>query len=522
LRAEPFQEVLNTLVGLGAERVLVLEGPPPYKVRAAYGMKENQPWSDQVSLSLLEETIGLGSPLLLGDALDSPRGDRWSLMLNQVRSVLCVPFWTPSSRIAGILYADTRSRAGVFSRKAMDAVQACARQLEASLYGGRPVSEVPDYATLAPDGVLGLKAPSSAATAATKIRVAAPAQDPSPGRPRTMSVTIFYRSLATMVAAGLPLVRALDVLAQHQEDRAIQHVLRAVSGKLHAGSPLSVALGAHPKVFSSLYLQMVRVGEKSGCLHSVLPRIAQHREKSQRTELQLRHSLSYPSLVLGLCLLLLVLAPPFLLQGQLDMIRASGEVAPWPTRVILLLSDTLRSPVRLACVLAVGAGLLAALRRWTTYAHWFGLAWRFTALRSVLQHLLVARFAATLALAYRVGVPLDTAVRLAAASAQNPLLDRELAKVQESIVAGRSLVGSLREAKVFPAMFLNMVHAGAEAGKLDDLMSWVAQFYELELSESLTRLLSLIEPILLMGMGLIVGLTLLATLLPMAQMVEHL
>lgn len=515
----PFQQVLSALVNAGAERVLVLEGPAPFRLRAAHGMRDHQPWNEQVSLELLQSAIEEGAPLFVPDVAASPLGERWSLMLNSVRAVLCVPFWTPSSRIAGIVYADICSAAGSFSRKAMDAIQTCARELEASLYGGRPLQPPETAPVVAPRGSLGLKAEKPVPAEPPLPR---PQSAPTrPLRPSPASVTIFYRSLATMIGAGLPLGRSLDVLCQHQTDPAMRGALEQVAGAVYSGTALSEALSRHPRAFGSLYVQMIRVGESSGCLHTVLPKLADHRERAQQTEMQLRQALSYPSLILVLCLVLLIFGPPYLLEGQFALIRASGQVPPWPTQLVMGLSTLVRNPLFLLALSGcLGMGLMWARR--LTAARWWQAAARVPGLQRALVNLLLARFAGTLALAYRVGIPLHEAVALAGQSTQSPWLTDYLPQVHDRIRAGESLTHSLGCAPVFPPLFLQMLAAGEEAGKIDEMMSWVGQFYELELQSSLERFLALIEPILLLGMGLLVGFVLIATLLPMVNVLQAL
>lgn len=238
-------------MSLGAERVLVLQGPEPMRVCAAYGIKDELPWTDQVSLSLLQKSLGEGECVLLGDAQASSLADRWSVAVSEIRSVLCVPFWSPSSRIVGILYADTRSRAGAFSKKAMETMQTCARNLERALYGGSQAA-LPAQKTLIderprqrqPGGSLGLRPAATAAQAATP----AP-KEKKAGTPDDRAVTVFYRSLATMVTAGLPITRSLDILGRHSDDKALQTITQQLANKVSSGSPIAAAMAFHPQAF---------------------------------------------------------------------------------------------------------------------------------------------------------------------------------------------------------------------------------------------------------------------------------
>lgn len=529
MRTEVFEDAVSTIKALGAERVLVLQGPQPLKLRAAYGMKEEVPWNEQVSLSILERSLASGECLLLGDARTSAGGDRWSVAVSEIRSVLCVPFWSPSSRIVGLLYADTLSRANVFTKKAMDTMLTVARNLERALYGGSqaPLPSAARVETAAPrpvkaSGSLGLR-PTAAVRRAPEVEVR---RAPVRGRPQGRNVTVFYRSLATMITAGLPISRSLGILAQHGEDRPLQQAIAQLDEHVRSGSPLSAAMGSLPHAFGRLEIRLIQLAERTGALPLVLETLSAHREKAQALELQVKSALVYPAFILTFCLLLLILGPPYLLEGQFRLIREAHQEIPWLTRVLMLFSDVLSSPLGMAAVGAALSGAAVLLRMGWTRPRWRAFGYRrllrVAGLGRALRNLATARFARSLAIGYRVGLPLPEALTLAAQSSGSPVLEASIPVAVERLTDGASLAQALDAVDFFPPLMVHSLKAAEEAGKVDGMMEWTARVYDLELESSLQTFLALIEPSLMLSMGILVAIVLLGTLLPMVNVLQSL
>lgn len=499
------------MLRLGAERVLLLEGAD-FQLRASHGMDLRHRWSEQVSLTILERCWKGGEALFLSDARKEFE-DRWSVMASDIRSVVCVPWFSPDHKVAGLIYADVRSRRGAFASHARATVQDCVRQVETALYGQtRPAPAAPTTTTdpTRTKASLGLRSARAVAPEPKTVKKPEAVGTAMDGR----QVALFYRSLATMVGAGLSLSRSLDVMADHAETPGMRGVASKMSEKIRAGGPLSAAI---PSTFARSDQQMLRAAEASGQLHRVLDDLAEFREKSYQLGLKVRGALTYPALVSALSLAMVVLGPPYLLQGQFQLIRDSGQTPPLLTQMLMAVSDILRhGGIPLLLALGIGATLLARrplpLRRLMSVPH----------LSEFLSKLATARFAACLGQTYRVGLPVQECLRLSAQSAENPVLLDRLPAVLEALTNGAPLHASLLAANFFPAPFIQMVEAGEEAGKVDDMMTWVARLYEEEVTCSLASLVSLIEPLLLMGMGILVGLILIATLQPMLGVLQGL
>ena len=526
--ADPYQDALNTLISLGAERALVLQGPAPLTPRLMHGFDQEAPWSDQISLGILERSLQ-GEPLLLGDVANSDLGGRWSVEVSGIRSVVCVPFWSPSSRILGLLYADTRTMSESFTRATMSAVQTCARHLERALYGGHaPPADVADEspsprkAPAAPQAgrKLGLKresSPGPAATRPTPIRLA------RGSRPKAQSLSVFLRSLTTMVRAGLGLARALDILAHHESDPALREASRQIANELQAGAPLSGAMSRHPLIFQRFDCSLVEVGERSGTLDLVLHELAQFREKMTSAQLRLQSALVYPGLLSLLSLMAVILAPPFVLRGQIEMLRQSGQRLPWLTELLVRASDLFCNGWSGLFLVLVVTALVALLRQKPSWSQALRRRfWRLPVLGRLRLHAGCSRFARGLSLTYKVGIPLPQCLTLATRLADLEELDRDLPDCQRALNDGESTASVLSHARALPPSFVSLVKAGEESGRLDALLEWIARFYEAEFEDNLERLLSLLQPLLIGVMGGLVGLLLLATLLPMVNLVKDL
>lgn len=528
MRGEAYQDAVSALKTLGAERILVVQGPEPLKLRAAYGMRDEVPWNEQVSLSILEKSLSSGECLLLGDARTSSAAERWSVAVSEIRSVLCVPFWSPSSRIVGVLYADTLSKANVFTKKAMETMQACARNLERALYGGSqaplPAPAAPSPAATAPakaSGSLGLKRVETR-------RVAEPqaVSEGITGRPQGRNLTLFYRSLATMITAGLPISRSLGILARHGEDRALQQVIRRLDTQVRGGSALSASMSTLPAVFSRLEIRLLQLAERTGTLPLVLETLSAHREKAQAMELQIKSALVYPAFILALCLIMLVLGPPYLLEGQFQLIRAARQPVPALTQVLMFCSDVVRSPLGLGAIAASLAGSLGLARLAWQRDSWRAFVYRRAlgapGLGRALRNLATARFARSLAISYRVGLPVTEGLVLAAQNSGSPVLEAVAPAIVERLLDGASLAQALESAEFFPPLMVHSIKAAEEAGAVDGMMEWTARIYDLELESALESFIALIEPTLMLSMGILVGIVLLGTLLPMVNVLQSL
>lgn len=365
-----------------------------------------------------------------------------------------------------------------------------------------------------------------AAAAAPVTRMMPQPLPPRGPRPKAGALVPWFKAMATMMAVGVSLPRALKLLYEQETDPAVRMASMQLVQRLHDGFSLSRAMAREPNVFSHFHLQMVKVGESTGRLHYSLDRLAAYEERRHKLLLQIRHASSYPAIVLSICLVIVVLAPPYLLAGHFKMARESGVELPWITKVLAGFSDLTRDP---AAWLALGAVLVvlvpwlrSQLRRPQVQRRLAERALKLRMVGKLLRTMTVARFAQTLAVQLELGVWLSEGLPLAGASTGFPGMEERIARSTEAMLNGAPLSKALQKADFFPRPFLRLVEVGEATGSLPDVMRWISRFYEQEVDMAIDTALTLFEPLLMAGMGILVAVTLLGTMLPMVKVLETL
>lgn len=503
---------------LKPERALILydeNGSPQLEVVAAHGVDPQTVWTGApFSTTLLQNVRDSGTPLITSDATRDPDfADVFSLQMSDIRSVICVPFFGPDNRVVGLLYADSRATRGAFKRDDLGTVTTFARRLEELLYREKGAAAPQAWPRPAP-----------ARTPRRPSPPASPTPEPSDERLDLARRVLLFRSLATIVGAGLTLHGGLNLLGQPGEEPQLEAVARGLARRVERGQPLSRAMRDFPESFGSFECNLIQVAEKSGRLHLVLDRLATRLEESHRVTMKVRGALVYPSLLLMACLALMVLAPPYLLAGQLEMLKNSGAEPPALTRMLMTFSDLVRSPFFLLGLggAAVGLGWLvrSLLRRPGPRLAASRRALRVPYLGPVLKLLASSRFARSLALQLESGVLLSEAMPLAAQASGQPVLEEEMKACVQALFDGAALGQALGRSTVFPRGFVPMVETGEASGRSAFTLAWLADFYDLELEAALGRFTAAFEPVMLVSMGMMVAVTLLGTLLPTLNLVE--
>jgi type IV pilus assembly protein PilC len=330
-------------------------------------------------------------------------------------------------------------------------------------------------------------------------------------------VAIFSRQLATMVNSGLTLTRALGILEEQTEGALLQGMITNVRQQVEQGSSLSAALANHPAAFNHLYVSMIRAGEVGGALDETLVRLADTLESTVRLRSKVKSAMAYPVVVLVLIVLivagmLLFVVPIF--KGMYDDL---GGTLPLPTLMLINISGFMTKFWWLFIGLTVGGVTL--FRRWkrseTGQVTWDRLKLRAPVFGKLVQKVAISRFARTFSVLSRTGVPVLQALDIVAATAGNALVGQAVNDVQASVKRGESLAGPLSRHDIFPPMVTHMIAVGEETGALDTMLSKVADFYDNEVDDTVSALTSLIEPLLIVVMGLAVGGILIALYLPM-------
>ena len=337
-------------------------------------------------------------------------------------------------------------------------------------------------------------------------------------------IVVFTRQFATMINAGLPIVRALYVLSEQTESRKLREVIVSVRRDVEAGSALSEALRKYPTVFDRLYVEMVRAGETGGILDEILLRVATQLEGDQELRRKVRSAMTYPTVVLVLALLAASFMLIFIVPVFARMFEDLGGSLPLPTRIAMGLSDLLTSLYGVFLYAAMGAGVFAFLR-------WKGTeggrkVWDRAVLEvpfkigDIVRKVALARFARTLGTLSAAGVPILQAIEITATSSGNRVIEDTLLRSRDAVRAGSPIHAPLEDAPVFPPMVTRMIAVGEETGDIDGMLAKVADFYESEVNASVKALTSIIEPLMIVVVGGIVGGIIIAMYLPMFRIFE--
>lgn len=334
---------------------------------------------------------------------------------------------------------------------------------------------------------------------------------------KSKEVAIFSRQLATMVNSGLTLIRALSILEEQTETPLLSGIIQDVRSQVEQGSSLSAALETHPDVFNHLYVSMIRAGEVGGALDETLNRLADTLEANVRLRSKVKSAMAYPVVVLTLIILIVSGMLLFVVPIFENMYNDLGGTLPVPTRILINISGTITTFWWVFAAATIGS--VIAFRRWKRTPEgkytWDGLKLRAPIFGKVVQKVAISRFARTLSVLSRTGVPILQALDIVSITAGNALVSRAVEDVQASVKRGESLAGPLHRHEVFPPMVTHMMSVGEETGALDTMLAKVSDFYDQEVDDTVSALTSLIEPILIIVMGVAVGGILISLYLPM-------
>ncbi len=346
-------------------------------------------------------------------------------------------------------------------------------------------------------------------------------------RPRTGTVSlrdivVFTRQFSTMIDAGLPLVQALGILAKQSENPVLQGVIRQVVFDVESGRTVADALAKHPRAFSELYVSMVAAGEAGGILDTILLRLATFLEKSDALVRKVKSALIYPCVILGIAvaavaILLVVVIPTFQ-----EMFASVGLVLPLPTRLVIALSAALQA--YWWAFLGILAGLIMAVRR--AYGTPRGrlaidrLLLATPIVGDLIRKTAVSRFTRTLGTLVSAGVSILDGLEITAKTAGNRVVADAILASRSSIAGGDTIAAPLARSQVFPPMVISMISVGEQTGGLDEMLRKIADFYDTEVDTAVSGLLSIVEPVLIVALGLIVGGMVVAMYLPIFDMIN--
>ena len=332
---------------------------------------------------------------------------------------------------------------------------------------------------------------------------------------------IITRQLATMIDAGLPLVQCLDILATQSDNASMGKVLHSVKSTVEDGSTFSDALRRHPKVFDELYVNLIHAGEVGGILDGILNRLSTYIEKSVKLKRQLKSALVYPSVVFLVAVIVVVLMLAKVIPVFENMYKEfRGAKLPAPTQFVIKLSNSFTSNwyffagfTFLFCF-----GLVTALKTTRGRLIFDGIILRIPVIGGVLRKIVVARFTRTLGTLLASGVPILDSLEICARTSGNKVVENAIMYARARISEGKDLAGPLAESRVFPSMVVQMIGVGEQTGAMDQMLQKIADFYEDEVDVAVGAMTSLIEPIMMVFLGAVVGGLIIAMYLPVFEL----
>ena len=340
----------------------------------------------------------------------------------------------------------------------------------------------------------------------------------------TRDLAIFTRQFATMINAGLPLVQCLDILSKQTEKEAFRQIIAGVMREVEAGNTLAESMGKkeNAKVFDELFVNMVEAGEAGGILDDILLRLATFIEKAEALKRKVQGAMVYPGVVMTVAVLATSFMLIFIIPTFARMFTGFGAELPLPTKIVMGLSSFLRS-YWWALILGIVATVVAIQRYYQTEAGHMNidkLLLRVPVLGDVLRKGAVARFTRTLGTLIASGVPILTGLEITARTSGNRVIQAAIMAARASIREGETISAPLKESNVFPPMVVQMISVGEETGALDDMLTRIADFYDSEVDTAVDSLTSLIEPIMIVFMGGVVGGMVVAMYLPMFKLIN--
>ncbi len=335
-------------------------------------------------------------------------------------------------------------------------------------------------------------------------------------------IVVFARQFATMIQSSLPLAPSLGVLAEQTGNRRLAAVVGQVRYDIEAGRTLAGALGEHPAVFNQLFVSMVAAGEAGGVLDTVLARLADSLEKTDKLVRKVRGALIYPAVVLVVAALALLVLLEFVIPTFQEMFAASDLPLPLPTRLVIGLSEQLRALWWLPALLAVGAWIGVRRARATPRGRLVldRLALAVPIAGQVQLKMVMARFTRTLGTLVASGVAILEALEITAAGTGNRVVHDAVMNARTSIAAGHTIAEPLRESGVFPPMVVQMIHVGEQTGGLDEMLAKIADFHDDEVGRSVEALLAVFEPAVVTLLGIVVGGMIVSMYLPVFDMIN--
>jgi len=333
-------------------------------------------------------------------------------------------------------------------------------------------------------------------------------------------IVIFTRQFSTMIDAGLPLLQGLTILADQAENRTFKRILKEIVKDVEGGSSLAEAMGKHPKIFDSLFVNLIAAGEVGGILDTILQRLAAYIEKAERLKSKIKGAMTYPIIVVAIAIIVIAVIMIFVIPVFQDMFSSFGKSLPVPTQIVVAISEFTTENI----LYMIGALILfvflfkkyrgTARGRKTTDT----LSLKLPVFGPLLKKVAVARFSRTLGTMIKSGVPIITALEIVARTSGNVVLEEVVLDVRSSIAEGQPIADPLSENDIFPNMVVQMIAVGEATGALDSMLEKIADFYDDEVDVAVEAMTAMLEPLLMVFLVGAIGGLVIAMYLPIFGM----
>ncbi len=390
-------------------------------------------------------------------------------------------------------------------------------------YSGRGTGGTMTGEIEAPDRTSAVGELRKRAILVTKIQERSGGKSPSKagGKVKDKEMAIFTRQFSTMIDAGLPLVQCLNILAEQSESKNLRDVTGRVARSVEQGSTLADSLRRHPRAFDDLFTNMVEVGESGGILDVVFQRLAAYIEKAAALKRKVKGAMIYPASIMGVAALVVIFMLTFVIPTFTKMFKDLGADLPLPTQVVVWLSEFVRTYILLIIAAIVGCvfALRAYYRTEKGQSTIDALLLKVPVMGSLIRKVAVARFTRTLGTLVSSGVPILEGLRITARTVGDKVVEKAVLQCRAAVTAGKTLAEPLKASGVFPPMVIQMISVGEQTGALDAMLSKIADFYDDEVDVAVSSMTALLEPIMIVVLGVLIGGLVVAMYLPIFKLV---
>jgi type IV pilus assembly protein PilC len=374
-----------------------------------------------------------------------------------------------------------------------------------------------------PAAVAALRARGVVATAVEERKAKAAAAGPVRlgGKVKAKELAIYTRQFSTMVDAGLPIAQCLQILSEQSESRVLRDVTARIANDVQGGATLAESYGKYPKTFDNLFVNMLAVGESGGVLDVCLQRLSTYIEKAAKLKGQVKSAMVYPITIISVACLVIIFMMVFVLPTFANMFKSMGAELPLPTKIVIWMSDVTRKYI-IVMVAAIAVGVYALKRYYATDQGSMTidtLLLKIPVVGMLIRKIAVARFTRTLGTLISSGVPILEGLLITARASGNRVVEKSVMQARQHVTAGGTLADPLKTTPVFPAMVVHMISVGENTGALDAMLGKIADFYDDEVDAAVAAMTSLLEPAMIVFLGVSVGGIVIAMYLPIFKMV---